>query len=210
MKPSTDTLLKSIRLCTNLSRALLLTLLLSACAGQVIVSQEFPEPIAVPLPQRVGVYYSPEFLAYVYQDEESKISFELGSKQHSLFGKVFDALFLQAFAVTTIETAASGPDVDLVVEPVLQEYAFLSPVETATDFYSVSLKYQIRIYSPDGTIIGYWPLVAFGKSRTRLLNKNESLGDATTMALRDVAAAMVSQFRNIVEKEEWKTAALDN
>jgi hypothetical protein len=187
---------------------LLMTLLLGGCAGQVIVSQEFPEPVAVPLPQRVGVYYNPEFLAYNYKDDESNISFELGSKQRSLFGKVFDALFLQSIALTAADGASADAAIDLVIEPVLQEYAFLSPIETATDFYAVSLKYQIRIYSPDGTIIGYWPLVAYGKSRTRLMNKNESLGDATTMALRDVAAAMVSQFRNVVEKEEWKTAAL--
>ena len=187
-----------------------MALLLSACAGQVIVSQEFPEPIAVPLPQRIGVYYNPEFLGYNYSDEESKIGFELGSKQHSLFGKVFDAMFLQAISVPSADAATAGVDVDMVIEPMLQEYAFLSPIETATKFYSVSLKYQIRIYSPNGSIIGYWPLVAYGKSRTRLMNKNESLGDATTMALRDVAAAMVSQFRNIVEKEEWKTAALND
>jgi len=209
LKPPKDTLLETKRILTSLLQLLLMVLLLGACAGQVIVSQEFPEPIAVPLPQRIGVYYNPEFLGYTYSDEESKIRFELGSKQHSLFEKVFDAMFLQAITVTTIDATAAGVDVDLVIEPMLQEYAFLSPAETATSFYSVSLKYQIRIYSPDGSIIGYWPLVAFGKSRTRLMNKNESLGDATTMALRDVAAAMVSQFRNIVEKEEWKTAALD-
>ena len=119
-------------------------------------------------------------------------------------------MFVQAITLTTPDASSAGVDVDLVIEPMLQEYAYLSPIETATDFYAVSLKYQIRIYSPDGVIIGYWPLVAFGKSRTRLLNKNESLGDATTMALRDVAAAMVSQFRTIVEKQAWTTAALED
>lgn len=210
MKPPLDPLLQAKRKLTTLLQLLLTALMLSACAGQVIISQEFPEPIAIPLPQRIGVYYNPEFLGYNYSDEDSRIKFELGSKQRSLFGKVFDAMFLQAIPVATVDAEAAGVNVDLVIEPMLQEYAFLSPTETATDFYSVSLKYQIRIYSPDGTIIGYWPLVAFGKSRTRMLNKNESLGDATTMALRDVAAAMVSQFRNIVEKEEWKTVALDD
>ena len=210
MKPPTDTILQAIRQATTRLQLLLVLLLLSGCAGQVIVSQEFPEPIAVPLPQRVGVYYNPEFLGYNYSDEDSRIKFELGSKQRSLFGKVFDAMFLQAIPLSNVDATTSGFNVDLVIEPMLQEFAFLSPIETATDFYAVSLKYQIRIYSPDGAIVGYWPLVAFGKSRTRLVNKNESLGDATTMALRDVAAAMVSQFRNIVEKEGWKTVALDN
>ena len=208
MKPLTYKRLQANHPISNLLPLLLTALLLGGCAGQVIVSQEFPEPIAVPLPQRVGVYYNPEFLQYSYVDDESNLKFELGSKQHNLFSKVFDAMFLQAIPVSSVDATASGVNVDLVVEPTLQEYAFLSPIETATDFYAVSLKYQLRIYSPDGTIIGYWPMVAFGKSRTRLVKKNEALGDATTMALRDVAAAMVSQFRNIVEKEEWKTAAL--
>jgi hypothetical protein len=209
LKPLTYKLLQANHPPWILLKLLLIALLLSGCAGQVIVSQEFPEPIAVALPQRIGVYYNPEFLGYTYIDEDSRLKFELGSKQHNLFGKVFDAMFLQAIPVTSVDAAASGVNVDLVIEPKLEEYAFLSPIETATDFYAVSLRYQIRIYSPDGTIVGYWPLVAFGKSRSRLVKKNESLGDATTMALRDVAAAMVSQFRNIVEKEEWKTAALE-
>lgn len=185
---------------------LLSLILLGGCAGNVIISKDYPDPVVAPLPYRVGVYFNPEFRNYVYSEEEADVEFEVGTHQTRLFEKVMTALFLQSVSLSTRET--SDTDLDLVIEPVLQEYAFLSPLETATDFYAVSLKYQLRLYSADGEIVGFWPFVAYGKSRTRVLAKNESLGDATTMALRDAAAAMVSQFRGIVQKEEWKTASV--
>lgn len=192
---------------SGLLRALLpgAALLLTACAGEVIVRDTFPDPIVEPLPYRVGVLFSPQFQNYVYSNEDSGISFELGSKQTALYRTVFDAMFLQTVPVTDVRNGGSEVPLDLVVEPVLEEYAFLAPAETATDFFAVSLKYQVRLYSGDGDLIGYWPFVAYGKNRSKLLNRNESLGDATSRALRDAAAALVSQFREVVLNEQWKT-----
>ena len=70
------------------------------------------------------------------------------------------------------------------------------------------IELRFDLVSGDGNLIGYWPFVAYGKNRTRLLNKNESLGDATSTALRDAAAALVSQFRGVVAEEAWKTDEL--
>ncbi|MDX1571435.1 MAG: hypothetical protein R3200_13195 [Xanthomonadales bacterium] len=179
-------------------------LLLGGCAGEVIVRDTFPTPVVEPVPYRVGVYYSPRFQGYVYDNEENGVSFELGSKQTALYRTVFEAMFLQTIPVNSTEGSASYGDLDLILEPVLEEYAFLAPSETATDFFAVSLKYQIRLYSGSGDLIGYWPFVAYGKNRTKLVNKNESLGDATSRALRDAAAALVSQFRTVVITEQWK------
>ena len=179
------------------------SLLLGGCGGEVLIRESFPEPVVEPLPYRVGVYFNPGFRDFHYEDADSGISFELGSKQAALFRTVFEALFLQAIPVAS--TSGEGAtDLDLVLEPVLEEYAFLAPGETATNFFAVSLKYQVRLYSGSGDLIGYWPFVAYGKNRTQLINRNESLGDATTRALRDAAAALVSQFRRVVEHEEWK------
>ncbi|MEM9303864.1 MAG: hypothetical protein AAGE01_17245 [Pseudomonadota bacterium] len=183
----------------------LLALLLTACGGEVIIRDTYPTPLVDPLPYRVGVVYSPGFTDYVYQNNDSKLTFELGSKQLNLYQTVFDALFQEAVPLSSASAAATVPQpLDLVVEPVLQEYAYLAPTETATDFYAVSLRYQIRLYSGNGDLIGYWPFVAYGKNRTKLVNRNESLGDATSRALRDAAAALVSQLRGVIENEQWR------
>lgn len=174
--------------------------LLAGCSGTVTVADQFPDPLVEPLPLRVGLFMSSEFRSYIHEDDDVGVRFELGSKQTALYRTVFDSLFLQA-----IEVAGHGgeSDLDLVIEPVLEEYAFLSPAETATDFYAVSLKYQMRLYSGDGELIGYWPFVAYGKNRTQMINKFESLGDATSLALRDAAAALVTQFRDVLQSRQW-------
>lgn len=173
---------------------------LIGCSGTVTVTDQFPDPLVEPLPLRVGLFMSPEFRGYVHEDDDVGVKFELGSKQSALYRTVFDSLFLQA-----IEVSGHGgdADLDLVIEPVLEEYAFLSPAETATNFYAVSLKYQMRLYSGDGELIGYWPFVAYGKNRTQMINKFESLGDATSLALRDAAAALVTQFRDVLVSRQW-------
>ncbi|MDJ0656834.1 MAG: hypothetical protein QNJ40_21920 [Xanthomonadales bacterium] len=193
-----------LRRTVRLAGALLVPLMLMGCAGQVVIESKFPTPVVEPLPYQVGVYYAPEFTGYIYSDDESKLEFELGSKQTAVYDKIFASMFQRAVLVGSVETPQAENQLDLLVEPVLQEYAFLSPGETATNFYSVSMKYQIRLYGEGGTIIGYWPFVAYGKDRKQFVNSNVSLGEATTLALRDAAAAMVSQFRTVVEQEQWR------
>ncbi len=183
---------------------LLAALMLAGCAGTVVIESEFPEPVVKAMPFSAGIYYSPEFKEYIYKEEEGKLEFELGTKQLAVYDKIFGALFEQTINVPSADGDNSAFGVDLVLEPVLEEYAFLSPQETATNFYAVSMKYQIRLYSDQGTIVGYWPFVAYGKDRKKFVNGNQSLGEATTLALRDAAAAMVSQFKGVVEKEQWR------
>lgn len=184
-------------------------LMLTACAGTVVISDQFPDPVVTPMNYSVGIYYSPEFSEFLYEDEEGKLQFEVGSKQKALYDKVFGALFTETIPVPAAKADNSQYGVDMVLEPVLTEYAFLTPAETATNFYSVSMKYQIRLYGDDGTVIGYWPFVAYGKDRKQFTNNNESLGLATTTALRDAAAAIISQFRNVIESEQWRRPAAE-
>jgi len=181
-----------------------LILVLSGCGGTVAIKDYFPDPVVAPLPYRVGVYYSPEFSSYGYHSDEEKVNFELGSKQVRLFDKVFNAMFISRLAVSDPDTSQPQPQLDMILVPVLDEYAFLSPAETATNFYTVSIKYHIRVYSAENQIIGYWPFVAYGKNRGGSMSGLEPLGDATVTALRDAAAALVTQFRRAVETEDWR------
>ncbi len=187
--------------------ALFLLLLLAGCGGKVIIDDHFPQPVVAPLPYRVGIYYPPEFSNYQYQDEESRLTFQLGQRQKMLFEQVFEAMFLQKVVLTS--AVADADDLDLILSPKLTQYAFLTPTETATEFFAVSIKYQIQLFNPEGEMIAFWPMVAYGKSRTKMINKNESLGEATSVALRDAAAAMVSQFHTVLAKEEWRSASAD-
>lgn len=181
---------------------------LAACAanlGPVRISQDFPTPLVVPLDYKVGIYYSPEFRKYRHVDANDAIEFELGSKQTNLFSKVFSALFTHVERVEdpTSESTATE-NFDLILMPVMEEYAYLTPRDTANQFYAVSIKYHIRVFDADKTLIGYWPFIAYGKNRGGLRASDSPLGDATDTALRDAAAALVTQFREVVLRKEWQ------
>lgn len=172
----------------------------AGCAGTVTVTDQFPVPVVDPLPYRVGYLLDEEFSSYVHANEDDKVSFELGPQQSQLYRDTFEAIFTEAVPLDQL----AAPGLDLVLEPKLIEYAYLTPDDNGTKFFSASMKYQVRIYSADGKLLGYWPFVAFGKSRTKFMNRNEALGEATSLALRDAAAALVTRFRQAIEKEQWR------
>ena len=182
--------------------------LLSACAsgtGPVRIREDFPAPVIQPLDFRVGVYYSPEFRKYRHVDTDNAVEFELGSKQTNLFSRVFSALFNQAERVEDPTIPGNREGVfDFVLVPVMEEYAYLSPKDTANQFYAVSIKYHIRVFSAENKLVGYWPFIAYGKNRGGMSGNDSPLGDATDTALRDAAAALVTQFREVVQRQDWQ------
>jgi hypothetical protein len=188
-------------------------LLLSACSGTsgpVKISQDFPTPLVIPLDYKVGVYYSPEFRKYRYVDSENSLNFELGSRQTNLFSRVFSAMFTDALRIEDPGVESTiAENLDLILMPVLEEYAFLSPQDQANQFYAVSIKYHIRVYNADKELIGFWPFIAYGKNRGGLKGSDSPLGDATDTALRDAAAALVTQFRDVVDRKDWQPPRTD-
>ncbi len=188
----------------RLALSLFLITILASCGGKIIVADSYPLPVVDPLPYRAGIYMSPEFRNYVHVDEDAKLNLELGSKQSALYDQIFQAMFSETRSLNSLTATDIDQNLDIIIEPALQEYAFLSPVDTATHFYAVSMKYQIRLYSESGELIGYWPFVAYGKDRKSFGSGKAALGEATTSALRDAAAAMSSQFHDVVENERWR------
>ena len=189
-------------------------LLLSAfggTSGPVRISQDFPTPLVIPLDYSVGIHYSENFRKYRYIDAENALNFELGSRQTNLFSRVFSAMFTNAERVEdpTTEWPAEG-NFDLILQPVLEEYAFLSPKDTANQFYAVSIKYHIRVFDTEKKLVGYWPFIAYGKNRGGMKGSESPLGDATDTALRDAAAALVTQFRDVVDRKGWRPPEQQN
>lgn len=203
--PSAPSVPRSIIARSHRLLALCALLLLVGCGGAIVVSDDYPVPVIDPLPYHAGIYISPEFRQYLHEDEEAKLKLGLGEQQTALFEQIFSAMFSQVTTLESLDQAGLNPQLDLVIEPALSEYAFLSPTETATSFYAVSLKYQIRLYSGSGELIGYWPFVAYGKNRKSFGSGKSALGEATTSAMRDAAAAMSSQFHDVVLKEQWRS-----
>lgn len=186
-------------------RGVALAWLVSGCAGTVKVAPAYPAPVVAADPEKIGVFYSPAFRTWKYHNEDSGVDFELGSKQLALFDAVFQRMFPNAVSLKKIRSEASP--LAWQIKPVTTEYAFLAPKDTDTDFYAISIKYRLEIYSSTGEHVADWPLVAYGRSRGKFLYWKESLGEATTYALRDAAAALVSGFGDFVAGRKWQSGA---
>ena len=91
---------------------------------------------------------------------------ELGSVQVPVFERVFDALFEEAVALSTME---AGDGVEAIIVPVFEELQFAIPAQTRSQFFEVWIKYRIDVYDPGGELLAQWPLPAYGKSNERKL-----------------------------------------
>jgi hypothetical protein len=175
------------------------TIVLSAgCQTDVVVETTTPEPVVEALPLTVGVYYEPEFSSYTYSEKGSGADWkiDLGGSTINMFDRVLDKSFASVVRLDALPAeGATQPGVDFLLKPTVDEYAFLTPEDSGVDFYSVSIRFQLNAYAPNGAALDQWEINAYGRSRSKLLNARESMSSATEQALRDAAATMVLDFR---------------
>ena len=197
--------------------------LLGGCGGaNVLVETTVPTPLVQPLPLTMGVHFDASLTDYVHEEElerHGKFRIELGSTQVPVFERVFDAMFQD---VTRLggkalenENAApfldalrtSGANVDAVLAPTIEEMQFAIPAQTKGDFYEVWIKYRMKLFATDGTLIADWDLLGYGKANSdnygSVGTQDDALGDATIWALRDAAAFLSFYFPTVDGVREW-------
>ncbi len=159
------------------------------------------------MPLTIGLRYSEEFRNYVYRDEipgEPGWVVIMGSANTTMFDKVLGGMFEESVSLD-----GSGPPtdpvggVDAIIEPELESYEFAIPTEWGTENFTVWITYRMNMYRPDGSLIASWPVRAYGESRFQFFNKDESLADATTMAIRDAGAYVALYFSEEPKVREW-------
>lgn len=172
--------------------------LVAGCGAEVPVSTTVPEPVVEALPLTVGVYYEPDFSSYTYSEKASGTDWtiDLGDSTTRMFDRVLDKSFAGVVRLDALPAeGATQPGVDFLLKPTVDEYAFLTPADSGVDFYSVSIRFQLNAYAPNGAPIDQWEINAYGRTRSKMLNARESMSSATDQALRDAAATMVLDFR---------------
>ena len=105
---------------------------------------------------------------------------------------------------------ASASSVDAVLAPSIDEVQFAIPDQTGGEFYEVWIRYRLQLLRPDGTVLGEWPLIGYGKANQRnygaIEQREIGLNEATIWALRDAAAWLSFQFRDQSEVKTWLAA----
>ena len=153
------------------------------------------------------MYYSNEFKNFKYIRDSYQGTdwyIELGFPSVQLFDQIFGSMF------ESVEQLKSRPDemspalhVNAIAAPKINDFAMLAPDDSALEFFSVSFKYQIDFLTPEGNLIHTWSFVAYGKARWHFFDEDESVREATMMALRDAAATLALDYHKQVPFIDW-------
>lgn len=181
---------------------LALTALLTGCATHVEVAGDFPTPVTRRLPVSATLVLEPAFRAYLLEvSEPNPVSLALGDSQADLFRTVAGAMFRELQVSDRVPDPAAT---DLILVPRVAEVQIATPTETQLKIFEVWISYRIQLLDKSGEAIAEWPLAAYGKTPSRML---ESAGDAfnqaSIMALRDAGAAMITGFTRTPGVSDW-------
>lgn len=178
-------------------------LLLAACGPtQFEAKTDIPQPLIEKIPVVVGVHLPLEFTDKVYEEKRpnggGSYQIGLGKAQSAGFMRVLHAMFQRVVPVTAPQAAAAtDPEIRGVLEPVLEDFAFVTPVDSGTQTYAASLRYTIRLYSPQGELAESWTFTGYGSQPASSFpgKGDEALAAATRSAMRDAGAKLAAEFR---------------
>ena len=158
-----------------------------------------PAPLVEKIPVVIGVYMAPEFRDKVYREERegADVAIALGKAQTEGFMRLLDAMFLRVVPVTSTDAGArTDPAIRGVLEPVLEDVAFVTPTDSGADVYAVSLKYRVSGYKPDGQFTDSWTFTGYGAAAvSNMLGiGTDALQKATQLAMRDAGARLATEL----------------
>ena len=107
-------------------------------------------------------------------------------------------MFAKVVVVSSVTDAArEDPAIRGVLQPVLEDYAFVTPADSGAQVYAASLRYTIRLYSPRGELADTWTFTGYGSQPSSAFpgKGDDALKAATRLALRDAAAKLAAEFR---------------
>jgi hypothetical protein len=176
--------------------------LLAACAPTKFETQsDIPQPLIEKIPIVIGVHMPLEFTSKVYEEKREagggEYSIGLGKAQSAGFMRVLNAMFNRVVPVASPQdAAATDPEIRGVLQPVLEDYAFVTPGDSGTPSYAASLRYTIRLYSPKGELADSWTFTGYGSQpASQFPGKGDAaLAMATRLAMRDAGAKLAAEF----------------
>jgi hypothetical protein len=175
--------------------------LLAGCVTTEFEAQPvIPEPLVTRIPVVVGVHLPTEFREAVHREKRDGTEFAIsvGRAQADGFMRLMTAMFTRVVPVTSVDAgAAADPEIRGVLVPVLEEFSFVTPRETGTPLYAVSLKYRINAYTPAGAPVDSWVFTGYGAQSSSSVpgQGKAALQQAAGIAMRDAGAKLAVEFR---------------
>ena len=177
-----------------------LTLLAGCTTTQFEAQTVIPEPLVTRIPVVVGLYVPAAFREAVHREDRdgTEVAIALGKAQTDGFQRLMTAMFNRVVAVPATDAgAATDPEIRGVLEPVLEEFSYVTPRDTGTALYAVSLKYRINAYTPVGELVDSWSFTGYGAQPGGSMpgQGRDVLQRAASMAMRDAGAKIAVEFR---------------
>jgi hypothetical protein len=164
---------------------------------------EVPTPLIEKIPVTIGVHLPLEFREQVYEEKRARggggeYSIGLGKAQSTGFMRVIEAMFERVVPVPS-PAAAARTDAGIrgVLVPTLDDFAFITPIDSGAPISAASLKYTIRLYSPTGELAESWTFTGYGSQPGYSYpgRADDALRSATRLAMRDALAKLAAEFR---------------
>jgi hypothetical protein len=175
-------------------------LALAGCGSvSLVASTNIPTPLVSKVPVTVALHVPKEFAAYIHKEERwsTDWNIDLGKAQAEGITRLMTAMFDHVVVVESVNAGAQvGGDVKAILEPSVEEYAFVTPRDAGSPFFAVSIKYRVNVYSPDGRLADSWGFTGYGTSPSQGLSSSTPLATATALALRDAGAKLAVEFRD--------------
>jgi hypothetical protein len=165
---------------------------------KLTASTNIPEPLVVKIPVAVALFLPKEFSEYVHKEERWSTDWnvDLGKAQSDGIKRLMNAMFERVAQVDSISAGAgAGADVRAILEPSVEEFAFVTPRDAGSPFFAVSIKYRVNVYTPDGRLADSWGFTGYGTAPASGLTSSDPLARATSLALRDAGAKLAVEFR---------------
>lgn len=175
-------------------------LLLVAGCGPVrlVATTNIPAPLVVKMPVTVALFIPKEFSGFVHNEERTGTDWnvDLGKAQSEGLTRLLTAMFERVVMVDSINAGSQlGSDIRAILEPSIEEYAFVTPRDAGSPFFAVSIKYRVNVYTPDGRLADSWGFTGYGTAPSQGISSNTPLTRATALALRDAGAKLAVEFR---------------
>jgi hypothetical protein len=180
--------------------ALLLAGLLAGCASSVTLdTPTIPQPLTDRIPISVGLRIPSNFDQFVHEESvfgREEWTIDLGGANAALFKQLFGHMFDHVSIVGKNDDPKSL-GIDALVEPTIDAFEFSTPAQSKTEAFAVWIRYRIKVFDRDGTLVSNWPVSAYGKSLATTMNKSDALQRAAILAMRDAAALMVMKLDEV-------------
>jgi hypothetical protein len=172
--------------------------LLAGCGPvRLVANTNIPAPLVLKMPVGVALFIPKEFSEYVHKEERWSTDWQvdLGRAQTDGMTRLLHAMFERVVPVDSVNAGTQAPDIRAILEPNIEEYAFVTPRDAGSPFFAVSIKYRVNVYLPDGKLADSWGFTGYGTSPAQGLSSTAPLATATALAMRDAGAKLAVEFR---------------